>query len=65
MKKLANTPSKIIEEHSDMNADLLFKSIKNSLKASLLSSCLKNVVITLIYKGKKDFKRNYRPLSAF
>ena len=46
----SDIPTKIVEEKSDMYADCLRKSMNNSIKASLFSSCLKNAVITPMYK---------------
>ena len=46
----SDIPTKIVEEKSDMYADCLCKSMNSSIKASLFSSCLKNAVITPMYK---------------
>ena len=60
----SDTPTKFINNNSDIFSDFLYVSINSSIKSSLFPSCLKMADITPIYKkGKRDLKDNYRPVS--
>ena len=55
---------KVLKESSDIFSNFLCNSFNNSIKLSTFPEILKHADITPLYKkGKKDIKRNYRPVS--
>ena len=60
----SDIPIKVLKENSDIFSNFLCKSFNNSIKLSTFPEILKHADITPLYKkGKKDIKRNYRPVS--
>ena len=60
----SDIPIKVLKENSDIFSNFLCNSFNNSIKLSTFPEILKHADITPLYKkGKKDIKRNYRPVS--
>ena len=56
--------TKIIKENSDIFSNFICKTINNSIKSSIFSSCLKHADVTPLHKKcNKNLKENYRPVS--
>ena len=57
-------PIKVLKENRDIFSNFLCNRFNNSIKLSTFPEILKHAGITPLYKkGKKDIKRNYRPVS--
>ena len=62
--QISGIPIKIIHDNVDIFADFIAESFKGAIKTSNFSNCLKLADMTPLYKkGRKDKKKNYRPVS--
>ena len=60
----SDIPIKVLKENSDTFSNFLCNSFNNSIKLSTFPEIRKHAGINPLYKkGKKDIKRNYRPVS--
>ena len=60
----SDIPTKIIKENLDIFSNFICESINNSIKSSIVPSCLKHADVTPLYKKcNKSLKENYWPVS--